>query len=265
MIFPNFQISCTFFSKFPFIIKPLPMKTLFTIFSLLVSQILFAQDEKPMPQAAVKWAPTGLIVGNISLHGEYKIRNKTSLTAKLGIPAAINYGPSYDGDDADLKMETFSFLAGYRMYLSRQALKGFYFEPFVKYLNNKITGTAKGEIDGDPVTMVLTNTYSGTGIGAQLGVQFLIARRVTIDIYFFGPEFNIADNHFKAVETSSTLPWNSTDAQEAEQDIRDFIDKFPFIRNKVNFNVNSAERTVTADFSGTVPGFRMGMSFGIAF
>ena len=238
------------------------MKKLSFLFVLFISMVSVGQQS---PRAAVKWAPTGLFAGNISLHGEYKIRNKSSLTAKLGIPAKTNYGPSYDGDDADLTLETFSFLAGYRMYLSRQALKGFYFEPFVKYVNLKMEGTAEGNLNGDPVVMRLTNSYSGTGFGAQLGVQFLIAKRVTVDMYFFGPEFNFVDNNFKAVETSSTLPWNSADAQEAEQDIRDFFDSFPFLRKKIEIDVNSAEKTVTANYSGSLPGFRAGISFGIAF
>ncbi len=243
---------------------PVFMKKILLIISFLISQFLFAQ-ERAMPKAAIKWAPSGLLVGNISLLGEYKFRNKSSLTAKLGIPSGAKYGPNYDGDEADLKLEAFSFMAGYRMYLSKQALKGFYFEPFIKYVNHKSEGTARGVINGAPVVMVLSNNYSGTGIGAELGVQFLIARRVTIDVYFFGPEFNIVDNQFKAVETSSTLPWSSTDAQEAEQDIRDFIDKFPFIRNKIKVDVNSSTKTVTADFNGILPGFRGGISFGIAF
>jgi hypothetical protein len=86
-----------------------------------------------------------------------------------------------------------------------------------------------------------------------------------IDFFFLGPEINFSKNNFKAVETSSTIPWTSVKANEAEQDIRDFIDQFPFIRNKVNVTVDQNNKTVFADFKGAVPGYRIGVSFGFAF
>ncbi|HEY0354586.1 MAG TPA: hypothetical protein VGC29_00200, partial [Flavisolibacter sp.] len=65
--------------------------------------------------------------------------------------------------------------------------------------------------------------------------------------------------------TSDAIPWTSLEASEAENDIREFIDKFPFIRNKVNVMVDKDNKTVTADFKGAIPGYRAGGSFGIAF
>lgn len=86
-----------------------------------------------------------------------------------------------------------------------------------------------------------------------------------IDFFFLGPEINSSKNNFKAVEASSTIPWSSVKANEAEQDIRDFIDQFPFIKNKTNIVVDQNNKTVMANFKGVLPGYRIGVSFGYAF
>ena len=67
------------------------------------------------------------------------------------------------------------------------------------------------------------------------------------------------------MEVTNTLAWSSGQAGEAEQDIRDFINRFPFIGHKVNVMVDQKNKTVRADFKGTVPGYRIGVSFGFAF
>jgi hypothetical protein len=102
-------------------------------------------------------------------------------------------------------------------------------------------------------------------VGAQLGAQFIIAKRIVIDLFFLGPEINSATNNFKTVEVSSTIPWTYVQTNEAAQNIKDFVNKFPFIRNKVTVMVDQPNKTVSADFKGALPGFRAGVSFGIAF
>jgi hypothetical protein len=86
-----------------------------------------------------------------------------------------------------------------------------------------------------------------------------------IDFFFLGPEINSSTNDFKAIELTSTIPWNTIEANDAEQEIKDFIDEFPFIRNKTKVMVDPNNRSVFADFKGALPGMRIGVSFGVAF
>lgn len=225
----------------------------------------FAQEKSTSPNITLKWAPTGLILGSLSLQGEYHFSGKSSLTAKIGVPVSSHHSFEYSGDDADFNLKATSFLAGYRMYLSKRHLKGLYFEPFFKYVHHISEGAANSSLNNRPVRFGFTNDYNGAGIGAQLGVQFLISNRFVIDLFFLGPEINSSSNNFKAVELTSTIPWNSIEASEAEQDIREFIDDFPFLRNKTKVMVDNDNRTVTADFKGALPGMRIGVSFGVAF
>jgi hypothetical protein len=238
-------------------------KTGLFLFLLIISYAVFGQSGIAKPNISIKWAPTGIIFGNISLHGEYNF-GKNSLTAKIGLPLNKHQTFQFDDKDADFSMKAMSFLAGYRTYLSKKHMKGLYFEPYFKYVHHISEGTGNAVLDGDKVLMNFTNDYNGIGIGAQLGAQFLISKKFVIDFFFLGPEINSARNNFKAIETSSTIPWTYAKAREAEQDIRDFIDKFPFVRNKVNIMVDQSNKTVIANFKGALPGYRIGVSFGYA-
>jgi hypothetical protein len=254
-----------FYSYKCFYNPALSMKKFYLFFfALAICFFVFGQSNPDKPNISLKWAPTGIVFGNISLQAEYNF-GKNSLTAKIGIPFNKHQTFQFDDKDADFSMRATSFLAGYRTYLSKKHMKGLYFEPYFKYVHHTSEGTGSADLSGDKVVMNFTNDYNEVGVGAQLGAQFLISKKFVIDLFFLGPEINSARNSFRAVEPSGTLPWTSDQANQAEQDIRDFIHQFPFIRNKVNVMVDQNNKTVIADFKGVLPGYRIGVSFGFAF
>jgi hypothetical protein len=144
-------------------------------------------------------------------------------------------------------------------------MSGLYLEPYFKYVHHTSDGVGNATLGGEAVVMNFSNEYNGVGVGLQLGAQFIIAHRVVVDLFFLGPEMNSATNNFQAVEVSNTIPWTYVQANEAESDIRDFINKFPFVKDNTSVMVDQAHKTVTANFKGALPGFRTGVSFGIAF
>lgn len=235
---------------------------LFVCFCIVQSAVAQSQPN-PIQNIALKWAPTGLILGGMSLQGEYNFGGKSSLTAKIGVPVKINHTFDYEDKGADFDMKATSFLAGYRMYLSKKHMQGLYLEPYFKYVHHSAEGLGNSTLGTRAVTMDFNNDYNAVGVGAQLGAQFLVGKRFVIDLFFLGPEINSARNNLKAVETSTTLPWTSVEAYEAEKDIREFLDQFPFIRNHTDIMVDKNNRTVTADFKGALPGFRTGVSLGL--
>ncbi len=239
-----------------------------TLFALCfcLCKITIAQEDKTYTtNLTVKWVPTGLILGSLSFGGEYNFGRRSSLTAKIGIPVAATHSFEYEGEDADFKMKATSFLAGYRIYLSKKHMKGLYVEPFFKYVYHTSEGSASSTLNDRPAKMNFFNNYNGVGIGAQLGAQFMIGKRFVIDLFFLGPEINAASNKFRSVETSSLIPWTEFEAADARRDILDFIDQFPFLRNKTEVMVDNNNKTVTANFKGALPGIRTGISFGLAF
>jgi len=233
-------------------------------FSFLIL-FIYAQDKEAEPNITVKWAPSGLFVGNFAVQGEYGFGEKSSLTAKIGVPVNKKYSRRFNDRDVDLNMKAFSFMAGYRLYLSKQKLKGLYFEPYFKYVHHMTDGLGETTLDSEPVTLDFTNTYNAFGIGAQLGAQFIVAKRLVIDLFFLGPELNSATNNFRAVDPEGSESWNNIEAGQAAADIKDFLNQFPFIKNRVDVIVDKENKAVNADFKGLVGGLRFGVSFGITF
>ncbi|MBD0331651.1 MAG: hypothetical protein ICV66_03270 [Chitinophagaceae bacterium] len=237
--------------------------------TFFLAQFAFTQRQSVTPIITAKWAPTGLLVGSISLQGEYNFGGKNSLTAKIGIPANTHHSLQYQGHETEFDMKAFSFLAGYRIYLAKQRLKGLYLEPFFNYLHHTSEGAGTGTLTNQPVTFNFTNDYNGAAVGAQLGAQFLIGKGYVIDLFFLGPALNTTRNNFKAVEITNTLAWSNVQASEAEQDVRDILKDIPVFGNHINkkstIMVDKNNHTVNAGFKGALPGIRAGVSFGVAF
>jgi hypothetical protein len=254
-----------FYSLTSNLLSILTMKNILILIPLVcLLQSTKAQNTSLKPAIAVKWAPTGLLLGSVSLQGEYNF-GKNSLTAKIGVPANTHRNFTYEDNDANFSMKATSFMAGYRIYLSKQQLKGLYLEPYFKYVHHTAEGVGTGTLSGESIELNFTNNYNGFGAGAQLGAQFLIGKKFIIDLFLLGPEINSSMNNFKAVEVSNSLPWTFIQAREAENDIRDFVDQFPFVRNRTSVMVDKDNRTVMANFKGALPGFRTGVSFGFLF
>lgn len=240
-------------------------KTLFSILATLLAGGAMAQQLPATDsRATIKWAPTGLVYGGLNFGGEYNLGPKRSVTARIGLPVSVQNTINYDNKTVDFNMKATSVGAGYRMYLSKKPMRGLYVEPYAKYVHHNSDGTGTGNLEEKTAVLDFTNEYKAIGVGAQLGAQFFLGRRFVVDVYFLGPEINAATNHLKAVEVSNTLPWTAVEAQDAEDIIRSFVDRFPFVRNRTAIQVNQNKRTVTADFKGALPGYRAGVSLGFA-
>lgn len=244
-------------------------RTLIFCFLQSFTLFLFSQESKPpmsQPIITAKWSPAGLFLGSLSLQAEYNFGGRNSLTARIGLPVNAKQTMTWDGKDADFNMKATSFLAGYRTYFSRaKHLKGLYYEPFFKYVNHTSEGKGMATMNNRTATFSFMNNYNGIGIGMQLGAQFFVGKRFVIDLFLIGPEINSASNSFKATEVGNANPWTYTDVKEAENNLREFIDDLPFIRNKTSIMINRDTKRVSADFKGALPGIRTGVSFGLAF
>jgi len=238
------------------------MKTKLLLVALLFTIQLSAQKTS---NVVVKWAPGALAFGKISVGGEYNFKPRKSITLQVGIPNARTYTVDYDGKDSDIKLEGTSVLAGFRYYLSKRQVSGFYIEPYGKYLSQEGSGILKGELVNEPSDFDTKFTYKAFGVGAQLGLQFLIANRVALDFFVIGPEANMAEVGFNARDISSNLPWTQEAADEARADIEEAIRDIPIIGDKTTIKVDRATKSVAVDYDGFLPSLRFGASIGIRF
>ena len=222
-------------------------------------------DSNAQHNLAVKWSPLGIYFGKLTLGGEYAVRKKQSITFNVGIPTGIQRNFDSDNNTADVKSKTTSVMAGYRFYLGKSSMKGFYFEPYLKYLNNKLEGTFNYNNDNPPSIYKSSNEFSSFGIGGQLGVQVLIAKRIVLDFFLVGPEANTVKENGSFTDVTNNIPWTPADAAEAENDIKDAIEDIPIIGDKTEVKADQNSKTVFISYKGFLPGVRTGFSIGFRF
>lgn len=119
---------------------------------------------------------------NISLNYERILsdRNSASLTVGYFIPGSTPsfLSDSFSDTPVNDDFSGFSAIGDYRFYSKKKgAPRGFYYGPFIKYANYKYAFEGTIENNVSDVNSALT-TY---GLGAQIGVQWVIKDRFVID------------------------------------------------------------------------------------
>lgn len=245
--------------------KTIPSKILCVLFAFFATTLQAQEPPVFHPSTTVKWAPASLLFGKISLGSEYNFAPRRSVTLNIGIPTSTTFKANIDNKDRSLDIKSFSVLAGYRMYLGKKPMTGFYFEPFLQYLKGSTSTATDFSISGQDRNFALNGDYSSFGLGAQLGLQFMIARTVVFDWYIIGPQANISNFSLLAQETGNGAAWDAGAAADAQTEIENFINDVPLIKNKTDIEVNPNARNVKASYKGFLPGFRTGLSLGIRF
>lgn len=227
---------------------------------------------------AAKINPLSFSFGKLSLAGEWNYKPKRSVTFYLGLPisttapAKLTEVMGEDVKDAEIKFKSFSIGAGYRMYLGKRDMTGFYFEPILKYVTFDMEGKYKGEFDfgaqgKHQIDALAINKYSGFGITAQMGVQFMIAKRVTVDLYLLGPEANVGKvSSMIKDETGPTtdMYWVGS-KQSLEKNFKENLKDIPVIGDKIEVEVNENDKYIKGEYNGFVPGLRAGITLGYRF
>ncbi len=239
--------------------------SLLTIFTILTADVFAQRISGHHPHTALKIAPAGIFIGKVTVGGEYNFKHRNSITFLAGIPFDQNSTLEFDGEKNKVTSKAFSLMAGFRHYLGQKSMSGFYIEPYAKYLTHEAKGLLHGELGGDKVIFDSHSDYKGIGIGAQLGVQFVIAKAVIFDMFLVGPEVNSADHTSRFTDITNHIGWNYADANEAEQMIKDVLNDIPVVGNKVAVTVDTNNQTISTKYSGFTPGFRFGASVGVKF
>lgn len=247
------------------------MKKLFVLV-LLASWVLpgFAQDGDSLTierNNVVKFLPVNLTFHSFSFEYERMISPANYITLGIGIPNQKSiigkYGIDLGSEVKSAELGTMHIRAAYRHYTSQRMLpKGFYFEPYVKYL--KISG------NGNVENIDFNNTYKGRidvdlnsmNFGFQLGTQFLIAKRVTLDLYFLGLEAGILNG-----DVNATSDLGDPYATHLKAYIEDRIAEYPsFIGDKLTVTQSADKKMINVNASNIIyPWYRGGISIGIAF
>jgi hypothetical protein len=240
----------------------LPALLFVTINAPLLAQEQLNEETKNF---AIKFAPLALRMGKISLGTEYNFGERNSVTFYAGIPFDKKTSISYDGHKSDVNTRAYSVMAGFRHYVGKQYMKGFYLEPYAKYQKHEGKGLVNGDLNNNKIILDTRTSYEGVGVGLQLGVQMIISRSITLDLFFLGPEVNNSKISTLSTDITNNMAWEAPYAAEAENDIREVLNDVPLIGNKVNVKVDQNTKTIATDYKGLVPGIRIGGSLGLRF
>ena len=214
----------------------------------------------------VKYLPVNIPFQSISFEYERMINARNSVILGVGLPNQKSimgkYGMDAGTDLKSFEIGTMHLRAAFRHYTGHQMLpKGFYIEPFLKYQNIKGNAAVSGVDDqsGQPYKGDFNLNFNTLNIGFQLGTQFLIAKRVTLDLYFLGFEAGFLSGNVNAVSDQIS------DANNIKDDLDKTIADLPsFIGSKIT--VTQSGNKVNAKAAGIpYPWLRSGISIGIAF
>jgi hypothetical protein len=251
------------------------MKTLILLFfSLLFCFSVYGQEENVDKDTVVlvrknvlKFLPENLVFNSTSFEYERKVNGKNSIVFGFGIPTPTTFAGKFDMNDSENRItnESFSTLAfrfAYRHYTGHRIQPaGFYISPYAKYQN--LVASAVNYKTPDTGSSYVENydfKANTVNLGLQFGVQFLIAKRLSIDFYFLGIEAGLAN-----IDVSI----NSPDTGKLDiivSDVNDQIKDLPApFDKKVTATKNGFDQISVKGQSIPYPWFRSGVSIGIAF
>ncbi len=158
----------------------------------------------------------------------------------------------------------FSLAVDYRFYLKKEnkfkAPHGIYIGPyFASYLlrssnSIKINNTSLGNPEFD-----IDTRFAIQNIGFELGYQFLIKNRVTIDLILIGP--SVANYRLK-MKATGNVNVSDAEVEEALKALRDiFIEEYPWVKNL--FDENGID--VKGNTSSWSFGYRYVLQVGFSF
>lgn len=118
------------------------------------------------------------------------------------------------------------FGAEYRFYLGNEnrhpAPRGVYIGPYFSFLTFKGDRTIEFNLEDVPQEGQLKTNFQVANLGVQLGYQFLIAKRLTLDLILIGPSFS----YYKArMDLDGDFTIDPEDIENAI--LQKLIDRFP--------------------------------------
>ena len=248
----------------------------YIIFSIVLSgYTLFAaaqyrNSDNYQIKNVIKFQPVTLPFNSVSFEYERMINNKNSVTLQVGFPNQKSvmgkFGISANSDLKTAEFGSTIIRGAYRHYTGENRLpSGFYIEPYMKYQQLKGDATIAGMDDqGDPYSGRSDVKFNTVNMGCQLGIQFLIAKRVCIDIYFLGMEGGILNGTIATTPTSYTA-YDPIILSVIKNVIdQNIAQSSTYIRNKVTTTQTSTQVLINAK-SAVYPWIRGGFSIGFAF
>jgi len=257
--------------------KRIPSPRIFTLILFIVSAQVLAENG-----SGIRWAnqpPGDTLRKNtikIDLTSFMLYRNAlvfsyervTKPNQSFNITAGLQQFPqllSFDSDTIAVRKNYsasgFKFGADYRFYLRKEnkfhAPHGVYLGPYFSYLNFDNDRLLEVNNNGTMESGNLTTKISVVNIGVQLGYQFVLNDRWTIDLTFIGPSMS---RYAAKIKLHDNFTFDLDDIDEAL--LEELTDRFPGFSDLIsNKEVDSTGKADTWGF-GYRYEFQVGYHFG---
>lgn len=141
----------------------------------------------------------------------------------------------------------------YRFYFSGKAPKGFYFAPFLRYMNmSQSQDYTFTPSDGKLHTAHMSSNFSGFGAGFLLGSQFPIGKHFAIDWWIIGPFYGTKINATFVGTDPQMGDMSAQDLANVKSDIENI--KLPLY--KTSAVLTPGPNTIQANITGPYYGIR---------
>lgn len=227
---------------------------------LFAATALKAQEKSNL----VKLNLLPLTAGNVALEYERALQDRISLSGTLslrpksGLPFRSLWESAVD-DEYDIlggaKLGAFSFTPEVRFYLGdKEALRGFYVAPFVKYSNYTLSTVLSVDQSNYQKEVAISGALNAFTAGVAIGSQWRLGEDIYLDWRIIGPSYGFNKGTFEG-----RTPLNADEQREVQKQLDDFDIDVIDLQKEV-----SAEG-VTLRTSGPFAGIRTALSFGYRF
>lgn len=210
---------------------------------------------------------SSLVLENISVQYEREIgRNKSILIGarfmpKGSIPFRDALEREIDNKDVQVgnaKTGNFAITPEFRFYFGKkEALKGFYVAPYLRYANFDIDGPVSYNSGLTKKTGIFTGNINSFSGGCMIGAQFRLGKSWMLDCWIAGGHIGFASG---TMTYAASTPLTASE-QQSMRDNLDAID-IPFV--KFTYTVNQNGAVIKAD--GNWAGLRgLGLNIGYRF
>lgn len=246
--------------------KCLTLVFLFSVFAHLAwGQKFFAEKER---KNIIRWnvTPMAIVGPNSFVFGyERVITPHQSASINLGYlelrPFVNRQGKEIQIFD-NASRGGFDVSIDYRFYFKNRNVKpapdGVYWGPYFSYYHLNFEGRGEFLEDGSvPNSLTVKSDFDMMSLGVQLGYQFIIKKRFSIDLILMGPSYTFytLDNSF---DFGTAVDENSDVYQRIKEIYEKLVPGADLVLDDVDFRSSGRVKFRTA-------GFRYGIQFGFVF
>jgi hypothetical protein len=144
-----------------------------------------------------------------------------------------------------------------RLYVGRKGYgRGFYLAPFYRYSVYE-TASLPIKVDNNTRSVNLSGKLTTHTFGLQLGAQWMLSKRISLDWWIIGPQFGTHKSEFAGVQDTDFTQSEKDDIEQFFKDV-----SFP------NLNLTSPPPTnnsISVSTTGPWAGIRTGLCIGVRF